>query len=205
MATDGKDNERHPLEHEWVLWEHAGGAKNPNDWKANMKELCSFSTIEDFWTYFNHVPKPSAVFYDGDSRKKVGPDRKTIEEYSLFKRGIEPEWGDAQNVTGGEWYVRQHLEGSVLDMFWQNLVMGVVGETIEDGVAKNGSNVVNGVRVVDKSRNLPIFRLEIWINSKDAEVKEKVKTKLVQVVTDGVPGSAMVKGPPKFEWKDHAA
>jgi len=170
-----------------------------------MKELCSFSTIEDFWTYFNHVPKPSAVFYDGDSRKKVGPDRKTIEEYSLFKRGIEPEWGDAQNVTGGEWYVRQHLEGSVLDMFWQNLVMGVVGETIEDGVAKNGSNVVNGVRVVDKSRNLPIFRLEIWINSKDAEVKEKVKTKLVQVVTDGVPGSAMVKGPPKFEWKDHAA
>ena len=87
--------------------------------------------------------------------------------------------------------------------------MGVVGETIEDGVdaspGKNGTNVVNGVRVVDKSRNLPIFRLEIWINSKDAEIKERVKTKLVEIVKDGVPGSAMVKGPPKFEWKDHAA
>ena len=170
-----------------------------------MKELCSFTTIEEFWAYFNNVPRPSQVFYDGDSRKKVGVDRKTIEEYSLFKRGIEPEWGDPANVTGGEWYVRQYLDGPVLEMFWQN---PVVGETIEDevdGAGRGGGNVVNGVRVVDKSRNLPIFRLEIWINSKDPEVKQKVKTKLVEVVTDGVPGSAMVKGPSKFEWKDHAA
>lgn len=175
-----------------------------------MKELCSFATIEDFWSYFNHLPKPSQVFFDGESRKKVGPKNKIIEEYSLFKRGIEPEWGDKQNVTGGEWYVRQHLEGTVLDMFWQNLVMAVVGETIEDGIDltsdKNGINVVNGARVVDKSRtNMPIFRLELWINTKDQQIKERVKTKLVEFVTHGVPGTAMVKGPPKFDWKDHAA
>lgn len=64
-------------------------------------ELCKFATVEDFWRNFAHCPKPSEVFYDGDCRKKVGPEQKTVEEYSLFKAGIEPEWGDPANVMGG--------------------------------------------------------------------------------------------------------
>eukprot|EP00957_Ditylum_brightwellii_P038404 2902943-Ditylum_brightwellii.AAC.1 len=56
---------------EWVLWEHTGGAKrDPNAWKENMKQLCKFKTIENFWRYFNHIPKPSDVFYDGETRKR---------------------------------------------------------------------------------------------------------------------------------------
>jgi translation initiation factor 4E len=101
-----------------VLWEHksaAGQNKNPNQWKENMSELAHFSTVEDFWCYFNSIPKPSQVFFDGDCRKKVGPEGKTIEEYSLFKKGIEPEWGDAKNLTGGEWFCRQYFEADVLE------------------------------------------------------------------------------------------
>ena len=55
-----------------------------------------------------------------------------MEEYSLFKKGIEPEWGDPKNAIGGEWFCRQYFEADQLDLYWQNLVMALVGETIED-------------------------------------------------------------------------
>lgn len=184
---------------EWVLWEHkanTGGGKNPGQWKENMMALCSFSSVEGFWRYMNHLPKPSQVFFDGESRKKV--DGKTVEEYSLFKKGIEPEWGDPANITGGEWHCRQHFERDVLDLYWQNLVMGVIGETIdsEDGV-------INGCRVVDKSRGYPMYKLEIWLKSRDPTVTEEIKDKLLEIIQDGQ--SAAHKAYPKFDWKDHSA
>ena len=97
-----------------------------------MNEVCTFSTVEDFWRYYNNIPRPSEIFYDGETRKKVGPEKKTIVEYNLFKKGIEPEWGDPQNATGGSFFIRQSLDSSTLDMYWQNLVFGLIGETIEN-------------------------------------------------------------------------
>eukprot|EP00559_Dactyliosolen_fragilissimus_P000686 CAMPEP_0184867116 /NCGR_PEP_ID=MMETSP0580-20130426/25053_1 /TAXON_ID=1118495 /ORGANISM="Dactyliosolen fragilissimus" /LENGTH=165 /DNA_ID=CAMNT_0027367165 /DNA_START=427 /DNA_END=921 /DNA_ORIENTATION=- len=165
-----------------------------------MKQLCSFSSIEDFWQYFNHLPKPSQVFFDGDTRKRVGPNNKTIEEYSLFKKGIEPEWSDPKNKTGGEWFCRSDFEGDgdVLDSCWQNLVFGVVGEVIEHGAASSSNknlSHINGARVVDKGKRMPMFRLELWIDSKDPEVKEKIRAKLIDIITDGTR-----RGPLKFDW-----
>jgi len=120
-----------------------------------MKQLCSFSTVEDFWRYYNHLPKPSEIFYDGETKKRVGPDQKVVEEYSLFKRGIEPEWGDPMNATGGEFYCRQFIDADLLNMYWQNLVLGVIGEAMEDP-REDGhdgrplNSYVNGARIVDK-------------------------------------------------------
>lgn len=171
-----------------------------NAWKESMKPLCSFSTIEDFWRYFNHIPHPSKVFFDGDSKKKVGPNNEVIEEYSFFKRGIEPEWDDPQNKTGGEWYWRSHLEGEVLDLFWQNMVLGLIGETLED--PSKGFHI-NGVRVVDKGRSYPIYKIELWMDTKDIAVRESVREKLVEAMIHGLPSNKQ-KNVPKFEWKDHS-
>lgn len=166
-----------------------------------MKALCEFTTVEEFWSAYNHLPRPSEVFYDGDCRKKLGPEGITVEEYSLFKKGIEPEWGDPQNVIGGEWFCRQYFEPKVLDLYWQNLVLGIVGETIEDSL--NGeTDCINGVRVVDKSRNYASYKLEIWINTRDASIKERLRTRLLEVLTDG---QVQAKVHPKFEWKDHTS
>ena len=165
-----------------------------------MKELCSFSTVEGYWQYFNHLPRPSEVFFDGDCKKKVGQEGTIVEEYSLFKKGIEPEWGDAENVKGGEWYCRQYFESDVLDLYWQNLVMGIVGEAME--VDENLS-VVNGARVVDKSKQYPMFRLELWINTRDPQIKDRIRQRLLDIITEGQPPSR--KGHPKFDWKDHSA
>lgn len=166
-----------------------------------MKELCSFSTIEDFWRYFNHIPHPSKVFFDGDSKKRVGPGNEIIEEYSLFKKGIEPEWGDPKNKPGGEWFWRAHIDGDALDLFWQNMVLGVVGETLEDPTL--GFHI-NGVRVVDKGRNYPIFKIELWMDCRDVTVRDRIREKLVEAMTHGLPSHKLSKNSPKFEWKDHA-
>lgn len=163
-----------------------------------MSELAHFNTVEDFWRYYSHIPPPSQVFFDGECRKRVGG--KTIEEFSLFKKGIEPEWGDPMNATGGEFFCRQYFDADVLDLFWENLVMAVVGETLEDAVNAE-KDVVNGIRVVDKSRNFPMFKLEIWLAARDEATKEKVKEKLFSIMTDGL--GSRSKTLPKFEWKDH--
>ena len=167
-----------------------------------MKELCSFRTIEEFWQYFNHLPRPSEVFFDGDCRKKIGPNGKTVEEYSIFKKGIEPEWGDPENIKGGEWFCRQYFESDILDLYWQNLVMGIIGETMDSDLDPTGRCYVNGVRVVDKGKGYPMFKLELWINSRDADVKSKIRQRLVDIITDGQPPTR--RAHPKFDWKDHS-
>lgn len=185
-----------------MLWKHIGGhKKDPNAWKDSMKELCSFATIEDFWRYFNHIPHPSKVFFDGDYKKKVGEKNETIEEFSLFKKGIEPEWSDPRNSTGGEWFWRANFEGEVLDLYWQNIVLGCIGETIEDPAL--GSHIC-GARVVDKGRNYPIFKVELWIGTKDASVREKIRERLVETMTHGLPSHKVARNGPRFEWKDHS-
>jgi translation initiation factor 4E len=192
------------------MWEHKAntGSKDPEKWKENMKQLCAFDTVEDFWRYSSHLPRPSEVFFDGECRKKVvddsSPEGKTVEEYSLFKKGIEPEWGDPKNVTGGEWFCRQYLESDVLDLYWQNLIMGCISETIEDAIDEEGTleSHINGARVVDKSRQYPLYKLELWVNTRDPVIKERIRNKLMEVVTDGQPPSKRMQ--PKWDWKDHS-
>lgn len=177
-----------------------------------MKKLCEFSTVEDFWRYFNHIPKPSEVFTDESGcEKRVEPvtpegdgssgGGKVVKEFSLFKKGIEPEWEDPNNQIGGEWFCRQQpMESAQLDMYWQNLVLGVIGNTIES--SSLSERFINGVRVVDKGRNFPLFRFELWIRTKDVNVRQRLKENLLQVLTDGVQSAK--KGHPTFEWKDHS-
>ena len=63
--------------------------------------------MEEFWQYYNHIPKPGKVFFDGESKASVGPSNKVIDELSIFKKGIKPEWEDAANRTGAEWFCRK--------------------------------------------------------------------------------------------------
>jgi translation initiation factor 4E len=94
--------------------------------------------------------------------------------------------------TAGEWFCRQAFSPELLDLYWQNLVLAVIGEAIEDSsdISRTNEDHINGVRVLDKSRNYPLFKVEIWINTRD------------EFIVDGQP--AHDKTVPKFEWKDHS-
>lgn len=206
-----------------MIWEHSAPTrKDPNSWKDNMKALGSFKTVEGFWQYFNHIPKPASVFYTMEAGRKCFSGGKMVEEYSLFKKGIEPEWGDPENRIGGEFYTRGNMEPDQLNAYWQNLVFAVVGEYLESSMSTCGGcdkvtqnhedgcvvcnccckNIVNGVRVVDKSKQYPMYKLELWLNTKNADVKDRLRARLNEVVVDSVP--APRKGHPSFDWKDHS-
>ena len=95
----------HFLESEWVIWEHRAPDKTCKVWEENMERVCELATVEDFWSAWNAIPKPSQIFYDGRTKKKF-KDR-TIESFSLFKKNIKPEWEDPLNRTGAEWFCRK--------------------------------------------------------------------------------------------------
>ena len=106
----------HFLESEWVIWEHRSPDKNSKSYEDNMEKLCEVATIEDFWCAFNNIPKPSAIFYDGRSRKKFAS--RSVESFSLFKKNIKPEWEDPQNRSGAEWFCRKTFPGPQLVRAW---------------------------------------------------------------------------------------
>ena len=131
----------HFLESEWVLWEHRAPDKNSKSYEDNMAKLCEVATVEDFWRAFNNVPKPSQIFYDGKTRKRFA--NRSVESFSLFKKGIKPEWEDAANRTGAEWFCRKTFAAQQLDDYWQSLVLGMIGETM-DPADQSSSSVEGG-------------------------------------------------------------
>jgi len=157
----------HFLESEWVIWEHRAPDKNSKSYEDNMAKVCEVATIEDFWRAFNNIPKPSQIFYDGKTRKKFAT--RTVESFSMFKKNIKPEWEDPQNRTGAEWFCRKMFPAQQLDEFWRDLVLGMIGETIDP------ADDICGARVVDKSTGTrQLYRLELWFKRKEQPVADEL-------------------------------
>jgi hypothetical protein len=189
----------HPLQNSWVLWEHKQVAKQ-EDWKNSMREVCEFATVEDFWRHWSFIPRPSEVLYDGKQHKEV--DGRTIDAFSVFKKGIRPEWEDPMNRTGAEFTVRKTMQPDALDVYWENLVLGLIGETID------ADDDICGCRVVDKSKkgtHRTMFRLELWVKSGNQEVADKIRVRLNNALSDGEASKPNSKTRvPEFEFKRRA-
>ena len=46
----------HALNCAWSIWEHRDGTNA--SWEDSMYKLCDFETVEEFWAYWNNIPKP---------------------------------------------------------------------------------------------------------------------------------------------------
>jgi|TARA_B100000475_G_scaffold199811_1_gene182864 hypothetical protein len=195
----------HPTQHTWAFWEHRTSEKKTmtkQEWANLQKKLFSFSTVEEFWNNYVHIPPPSDVFYDGKARKRVGvpPQDRFIESFSIFKEGIAPEWEDSANINGGEWNLRKSgrgNEGDMIDEWWQNLVLGLIGETIDT------EDHICGARVVDKSGGKgshPVYRIELWLRTKDVGITEGMKTRMIDIMTDSRAPRTLSD---QFQWKMH--
>jgi len=188
----------HPLQHTWVLWEHKE-VKSAEEWKDSMKEVCEFNTVEEFWKCWSFIPRPSEVLYDGKQHKEV--NGRTIDAFSVFKKGIRPEWEDSANKSGGELTCRKSMPPDHLDVYWENMVLGLIGETIDE------ADVICGCRVADKSKkgsNRTMFRLELWVNSSNQENAERMRLRLYDALTDGEASKPNSKvRVPEFDFKKH--
>lgn len=189
----------HPLCQPWVLWEHKQLEK-AEDWSNSIRKVCEFSTVEEFWKYWSFIPKPSEIFFDGQSRKEV--EGRTIEAFSLFKKGIRPEWEDPANKSGSELSCRKMLPVDILDLYWENMACGLIGETVDDG------DEICGCRVVDKGKARPgaktLFKIELWMRHDNLQIAERLKGRLCECLSDGEGHSkGRSRHIPDFEYKKH--
>uniref|UniRef100_A0A1I7V1I7 eIF-4F 25 kDa subunit n=1 Tax=Caenorhabditis tropicalis TaxID=1561998 RepID=A0A1I7V1I7_9PELO len=109
---------RHPLQNRWALW-YLKADRN-KEWEDCLKMVSLFDTVEDFWSLYNHIQSAGGLNWGSD--------------YYLFKEGIKPMWEDVNNVQGGRWLVvvDKQRRQQLLDHYWLELLMAIVGEQFDE-------------------------------------------------------------------------
>jgi hypothetical protein len=119
-------------------------------------------------------------------------NRKVV-AFSVFKKGIRPEWEDPANSKASEW-TSQNIEIDI-DSHWENLVLALLGQTLEEG------DEICGGRVVDRSKAKAVgYRLELWLRvNTSRESADRVKDRLLAALADG--DAAALATAPVFDYK----
>ena len=138
---------KNPLQNQWSMWYYK--ADRAKTWEENQKEVTTFSTVEDFWSLYNHM--------EFASKLTVGCD------YSLFKSGIMPMWEDPQNKDGGRWLisVEKRFRGVYLDTFWLEIMMCLIGEAFSEF-----GDIVNGAVVNVRHKG---DKISLWLTESEDE------------------------------------
>jgi translation initiation factor 4E len=122
VAEEGIDfNQKHFTENSWTLWfDNPSGRQKATTWGASLRNVYTFSTVEDFWCLYNNIVTPSRLVSGSD--------------FSLFKTGVEPKWEDTQNQLGGKWtyLVSKSSMKQQMDTQWLNLLLAMIGEQFEE-------------------------------------------------------------------------
>jgi len=120
---------KHPLQNAWTLWFFKND--KARSWEENQRPIITVTTVEDFWSLYNHI--------EVASRLPPGSD------YSLFKEGIFPDWEDPRNQPGGRWMInvdkRQRAE--FLDTYWLEILFFLIGEHADQHAHQVNGAVVN--------------------------------------------------------------
>mmetsp|Transcript_68917 Transcript_68917/g.223382 ORF Transcript_68917/g.223382 Transcript_68917/m.223382 type:complete len:97 (-) Transcript_68917:102-392(-) len=91
----------------------------------------------------------------------LGGKPEPLDALMTFREGITPEWEHPAKADGGHVQVQLSplLGGAIIDEYWNNLVLAMIGETLES------SNRVVGAYFVDKRsgkrRVIDKIRLEL--------------------------------------------
>lgn len=103
----------HPLQFNYSIWfsRRTPGNKT-SSYDQSLKFIASFASVEQFWTVYSHLVRPSDLGGHSD--------------YHLFKEGIRPMWEDDANKHGGKWIIR--LKKGLASRCWENLILAMLGE-----------------------------------------------------------------------------
>uniref|UniRef100_A0A0M3HSG2 eIF-4F 25 kDa subunit n=1 Tax=Ascaris lumbricoides TaxID=6252 RepID=A0A0M3HSG2_ASCLU len=156
-ATPSQITLRHPLQCHWALWYLK--ADRSKDWEDCLKQVAVFDTVEDFWSLYNHIQAASGLTWGSD--------------YYLFKEGIKPMWEDENNVKGGRWLVvvDKQKRAQLLDHYWLELLMAIIGEQFED----NGEYICGAVVNVRQKGD----KVSLWTRD---SLKDDVNLRIGQIL-----------------------
>ncbi|KAI1716688.1 eukaryotic initiation factor 4E domain-containing protein [Ditylenchus destructor] len=104
----------HPLEFNYVIsyFVRPSGKFDPEDYALFVQPVASFGSVEQFWSTYRHIKRPS------DVAEKV--------DFHMFKEGVKPVWEDSANCKGGKWILR--LKKGLSSRIWENLLLAMIGE-----------------------------------------------------------------------------
>lgn len=121
----------------------------------------------------------SDVFADSSLRKEV--QGRSIDGFSLFKKGIRPEWEDPQNMQGCDIFTKKPIYPPEGNLYWENLVYSLIGETLEEDNEICGCRIVETVKKNQRPQ-VPYFRIEIWMRISSIEVIERIREKAAGII-----------------------
>eukprot|EP01097_Dermamoeba_algensis_P001080 TRINITY_DN1409_c0_g1_i1.p1 TRINITY_DN1409_c0_g1~~TRINITY_DN1409_c0_g1_i1.p1 ORF type:complete len:202 (-),score=29.04 TRINITY_DN1409_c0_g1_i1:129-734(-) len=161
-SVNGKEVS-HKLQYKYSFWfnRRVHGARTQENYEKNIKYLGSFETVEEFWSYYNHLIRPS--------------DLPNTSDYHLFKAGIKPMWEDDANKSGGKWILR--IKKGLASKYWEDLVLAIVGEQFEVG-----DEICGAVVSIRYSEDI----ISIWNRSAtDTVATQRIKETIKRVLTLG--------------------
>jgi translation initiation factor 4E len=194
-----------PLRYNWWLWEqmmqqdNKGGAQ----YSDATKKVKSFASVQEFWQVWNHLPQPSELLNHNRLVREDTEGVHIVDALMVFRDGIKPEWEDKMNQNGGhfQFQLKNTISPGQIDEYWNNLVLGIVGASIEP------AHLITGLRLVDKlyaARGQPHIRIEIWYSTDDQPQVQTLKRNVencMMTKSDGSLGTPL----PKCEVKSHNA
>ena len=147
--------EQHKLKHKWSIWFHqlndldynTVSHQSEEKWSyKGYKELYQFSTLEEFWHFYNNHPSLSMGIY------------------FLMKNDILPKWDSKDNLNGGTWSLKilqndkaEKLENIVFKV-WEKATIQLINNILIENNER-----VKGISIQVKNRsNCGI--LQIWCN-----------------------------------------
>ena len=160
----------HPLGNSWNLSESylLTAQRNSANYVNNNHSIFEFESLSQFSLLWKHTPysTPSNIFYDdvaNNTRKfrtsKTDPEEKALDGLLLFKKGVKPEWEDPANQNGCSFDCNlKNLTPEQIDEIWQNMVLGLVGETFPF------VQFLTGIRFMDRLKKHSSIKIEIWIS-----------------------------------------
>ncbi|EXJ76513.1 translation initiation factor 4E [Cladophialophora psammophila CBS 110553] len=143
-----KTSSEHPLRNTWNLF-YRPPANKFSDYEKSTLKLASISSVENFWTIYSHLKRPSLL--------------PTVSDYHIFKDGIRPVWEDEANKKGGKWIVR--LKKGVADRYWEDLLLAIIGDQFMEAgeevcgavlSVRSGEDVLSVWTKIDGGRNIKI-------------------------------------------------
>ncbi|CAE7372661.1 CDC33, partial [Symbiodinium necroappetens] len=179
-----------PLQYTWSVWEQVtSDGKVDANYSQRTQKVASFGTVQDFWRLWNHVPQPSTLLESKRIVREQHDGLHVIDALMIFRDSIRPEWEDPMNAKGGhfQFQLKPGAGPGQIDEYWNNLVLGIIGATIEP------PNMITGVRLVDKlsgPRAAGVLRIEVWFTESDDKdavgaLRKNVETCMAQKLDGG--------------------